>query len=141
MWQANRDNVEIKAGYAGSLCDVGRWDEAEQLVDEVLEVVPRHPYANQLKRYIVAKPATLRGRANDLGRATGTRNNPGGSAWPGGKGSMFQWVVSEDEKRRQPDSPEAMPVRGREKGTSLISTVREGKEPQRHARKRLMQAA
>src|SRR5208282_6378046 len=31
--------------------------------------------------------------------------------------------------------------RGREKGTSLISTVREGKEPQGHARKRLMQAA
>ncbi len=29
----------------------------------------------------------------------------------------------------------------REKGTSLISTVREGKEPQEHARKRLMQAA
>ena len=29
----------------------------------------------------------------------------------------------------------------REKGTSLISTVNEGKEPQRHARKRLMQAA
>ena len=30
---------------------------------------------------------------------------------------------------------------GREKGTSLISTVREGKEPRGHACKRLMQAA
>ena len=30
---------------------------------------------------------------------------------------------------------------GREKGTLLISTVREGKEPRGHARKRLMQAA
>jgi len=30
---------------------------------------------------------------------------------------------------------------GREKGTSLISTVNEGKEPRGHARKRLMQAA
>jgi len=29
----------------------------------------------------------------------------------------------------------------REKGTLLMSTVREGKEPQGHARKRLMQAA
>ena len=33
------------------------------------------------------------------------------------------------------------PIYGREKWTSLISIVREGKEPQGHARKRLMQAA
>ena len=33
---------------------MGRWDEAEQLVDEVLEVVPRHPYANQVKPFIAA---------------------------------------------------------------------------------------
>ena len=33
------------------------------------------------------------------------------------------------------------PIYGSGRGTSLISTVREGKEPQGHARKRLMQAA
>ena len=54
LWQANPTHVETKAGYAGEPVQRGRWDEAERLVDEVLEVVPRHPYANQLKRYIVA---------------------------------------------------------------------------------------
>ncbi len=54
FWNDNRQNVEIAAGYAGSLCNVGRWDEAEERVDEVLAKVPKHPYANHLKRYIVA---------------------------------------------------------------------------------------
>jgi tetratricopeptide (TPR) repeat protein len=52
LWRANPTQIEIKAGYAGSLCSVGRWDEAERLVDEVLAVIPTHPYANQLKSYI-----------------------------------------------------------------------------------------
>jgi len=54
LWKANPTHIEIKAGYAGSLSSVGRWDEAERLVDEVLEVVPGQPFANQVKRYIVA---------------------------------------------------------------------------------------
>jgi tetratricopeptide (TPR) repeat protein len=54
LWKDNPQHVEITAGFAGSLCDVGRWHEAEQRVNEVLAKVPRHPYANQLKRYIVA---------------------------------------------------------------------------------------
>ena len=52
LWKANPENVEIKAHYAGSLCTVGRLDEAERLVDEVLSLVPQHPYARQLKAFI-----------------------------------------------------------------------------------------
>jgi len=46
-----------------------------------------------------------------------------------GRSTLYRYLAEEEGKRR------------REKGTSLISTVREGKEPQGHARKRLMQAA
>jgi tetratricopeptide (TPR) repeat protein len=53
LWRENPSHIAIKAGYAGSLCDFERWDEAERLVEEVLAVVPAHPYANQLKSYIV----------------------------------------------------------------------------------------
>jgi hypothetical protein len=31
---------------------VRRWDEAERLVDEVLEQMPKHQYANQPNRHI-----------------------------------------------------------------------------------------
>jgi hypothetical protein len=54
LWSANPEDIEIKAGCAGSLCNVGRWVDAERLVDEVVALVPGHPYANQLKRYIAA---------------------------------------------------------------------------------------
>jgi tetratricopeptide (TPR) repeat protein len=54
LWRANPSNIEIKAGLDSSLCDFDRWDEAERLVDEVLAMVPTHPYANQLKRYIAS---------------------------------------------------------------------------------------
>jgi len=84
LWKANPTHVEIKAGYAGSLCNVGRWDEAERLVDEVLGVVPRHPYANQVKRYIVAKPATLWGRAMISDQATADAKQPWWKRWLGG---------------------------------------------------------
>jgi hypothetical protein len=33
---------------------VRRWDEAEKLINEVLEAVPQHPYANRLKTFIAA---------------------------------------------------------------------------------------
>jgi tetratricopeptide (TPR) repeat protein len=52
LWAANPKHIEIKAGYAGSLCNLGRWKEAFQLVEEVLVVIPTHPYANAVKRYI-----------------------------------------------------------------------------------------
>lgn len=52
LFVANPGDVEIKAGFAGSLCRVGRWDEAERLIDQVLDVLPLHPYANELKRFI-----------------------------------------------------------------------------------------
>jgi tetratricopeptide (TPR) repeat protein len=54
LWEANPDSIELNASYAGSLCNVGRWDEALRLVDKVLDMVPRHPYANQLESYINA---------------------------------------------------------------------------------------
>jgi tetratricopeptide (TPR) repeat protein len=54
LWRANPGNVEVKAGYAGSLCAVGRFTEAKHLIDEVLALVPEHPYANQLRRYLDA---------------------------------------------------------------------------------------
>jgi tetratricopeptide (TPR) repeat protein len=50
LYRANRGNVDLTLGYAVSLAMVGRRDEAEELVAEVLTAQPRHPYANQLKR-------------------------------------------------------------------------------------------
>ena len=84
LWKANPTHVEIKAGYAGSLCNVGRWDEAERLVDEVLEVVPRHPYANQVKRYIVANRPRSGGRAMISAQATEDVKQPWWKRWLGG---------------------------------------------------------
>jgi tetratricopeptide (TPR) repeat protein len=52
LWAGNPGQIEIKLRYAGSLCSVGRWDEAERLVNEVLGQVPQHPFANQVRRYI-----------------------------------------------------------------------------------------
>jgi tetratricopeptide (TPR) repeat protein len=50
LYQANPNNLQIKACYAGSLYLLRRWDEAERLVDELLERLPSDPYANRLKR-------------------------------------------------------------------------------------------
>jgi hypothetical protein len=52
LWSANPEDVGIKEGYAASLCSVGRSTEAERLLLEVLALVPTHPYANELLRYI-----------------------------------------------------------------------------------------
>ena len=52
-FRVDPENIEVKAGYAGSLCSVGRFREAEQLVDEVLASVPHHPYASQLKQWLL----------------------------------------------------------------------------------------
>ena len=52
LYAAHPEQVELKAGYAAGLCTVGRFTAARQLVDEVLELLPTHVYANQLKRYI-----------------------------------------------------------------------------------------
>jgi tetratricopeptide (TPR) repeat protein len=52
LWQANPEQVEIKIGYAGSLCAVGRFAEARPLVNDVLALIPDHPDANQLQRYL-----------------------------------------------------------------------------------------
>ena len=49
LWAAAPENVEIKVNFARSLRAVDRLDEAERLVNEVLEVVPKHPGAIQLK--------------------------------------------------------------------------------------------
>jgi hypothetical protein len=51
--------VDIKIGYAGSLCVVGRFAEAGRLVDEVLALVPEHPYANQLRHYMAQQQRSL----------------------------------------------------------------------------------
>jgi hypothetical protein len=48
LHQARPDNVDIKVGYASSLCAVGQFAEARRLVDEVLVLMPGYPYANQL---------------------------------------------------------------------------------------------
>ena len=52
LYRLNPGNIEIKTGFAGSLCSVGRFAEARKLVNEVLAVVPRHPYANQLDNWL-----------------------------------------------------------------------------------------
>lgn len=52
LFQENPENVEIKAGYARALCLGGRFFEAARLIDEVLVLVPTHPYANRLRKYI-----------------------------------------------------------------------------------------
>src|SRR5207248_2501938 len=49
LYRANPDNVDATLGYASSLAVSGRWDEAEELVDEVLAAQPRHPFANRMK--------------------------------------------------------------------------------------------
>lgn len=49
LYATHPDNVDIKADYAGSLCAVGRFAEVGRLVDEVLALVPEHPYANELR--------------------------------------------------------------------------------------------
>jgi thioredoxin-like negative regulator of GroEL len=54
LWKANREHVEIIVGYVTSLCNVGRWNEAEERVDQLLARVPRHTFANQVKQHIVA---------------------------------------------------------------------------------------
>jgi hypothetical protein len=55
LWRADPDNVEIKAGYAGSLCLVGRFEEAERLIGELLALVPDHPYAMQVKGFLASR--------------------------------------------------------------------------------------
>jgi tetratricopeptide (TPR) repeat protein len=85
LWRANRGNVEITARYAGSLCSVGRWDEAERLVNEVLAKVGRHPYANQVKRYIVANRPRSGQRATIPDQATADVKQPWWKRWTGGK--------------------------------------------------------
>jgi tetratricopeptide (TPR) repeat protein len=50
LWQANPDNVEIKLMYAASLLSVKESAKAELLVNEVLVLIPNHPYGNELKR-------------------------------------------------------------------------------------------
>ena len=49
---AYRRAIDLRVGYAGSLCALGQFAEAGRLVDEVLALVPEHPYANQLRRYV-----------------------------------------------------------------------------------------
>jgi tetratricopeptide (TPR) repeat protein len=56
LYAAYPDNVDIKAGYAGSLCAVGRFAKAARLIDEVLALVPEHPYANQLRHQPFLRP-------------------------------------------------------------------------------------
>ena len=52
LYRLNPGNIEIKAGFAGSLGNVGQFAEARRLVNEVLAVMPRHPYANQLDNWL-----------------------------------------------------------------------------------------
>ena len=85
LWKDNPKNVEITAGYAGSLCNVGRLDEAEQRVDEVLAKMPRHPYANELKRHIVANRPPSGERAMISDQATADVKRPWWKRWMGGK--------------------------------------------------------
>ncbi len=85
LWKDNPTHIEIKAGYAGSLSNVGRWDEAERLVDEVLVKVPRHPYANQLKRYIAAKRPRSGSGAMVSDQAAAVAKQPWWKRWLGDK--------------------------------------------------------
>jgi len=55
---------------------VGRWGEADRLVGEVLERVPTHPDANELRDYI----ASQRRAAAD---GPGTRRAPWWKRWLG----------------------------------------------------------
>jgi tetratricopeptide (TPR) repeat protein len=54
LWRADPEDLGIKLGFAASLCGVGRFAQAERLVDEVLAVVPQQPYANRLKEYLLS---------------------------------------------------------------------------------------
>jgi hypothetical protein len=80
LYAANPDHVEIKVGYAGSLCAVGRFAEAGRLVDAVLALVPEHAYANQLRRYIVQRYIVQ--QQQSLPPAT-TQVTPASTAHPG----------------------------------------------------------
>jgi transposase len=51
------------------------------------------------------------------------------------------FTAKRPRRRARNQDPEEVRQCGSEKGTSLISTVWEAKEPRGHARKRLMQAA
>jgi len=53
--EANPENIKMKAKYAECLCDLGRFDEAERLVREVLERVPDHPDAKHLLQSIALR--------------------------------------------------------------------------------------
>jgi len=89
---ANPDNVEIKARYAGSLCAVGRFAEAGRLVDEVLALVPEHPYANRIQRNVAQQQQSL---LSDT-----THVMP---VWPDGYTSSFNAAA------RSPGAPENPP--------------------------------
>jgi tetratricopeptide (TPR) repeat protein len=52
LYATHPNNVAIKVGYARSLCTVGQFTEARWLVNDVLELMPEHPDANQLRRYL-----------------------------------------------------------------------------------------
>jgi tetratricopeptide (TPR) repeat protein len=64
LYSANPDHVEVKVGHAASLLNVGRHEEAKDLLSEVLKVVPEHPYANRLKRSVprAARPSSARSK-------------------------------------------------------------------------------
>jgi len=52
LYAANPENIQTILGYAASLCNFRRWEEAEQLVDEILALIPQHPDANRLMQAI-----------------------------------------------------------------------------------------
>ena len=67
LWKANPEHIEITVSFAWSLCSVGRWGEADRLVGEVLERVPNHPDANQLRDYIASQRRGVRRRRRPHG--------------------------------------------------------------------------
>ena len=99
LWRDVPSNVDIKAGYASSLCSVGRWDEAERFVDEVLAIIPTHPYAIQLKSLHCPPAVIAFNRLNDA------HARPGGSV-VGRDRIMLWWVISDDEQGPQAEGPE-----------------------------------
>lgn len=70
------EHVETALCLAQARSGLRQWDEAERLVDAVLVRVPRHPFANQLKRYIVA----MRGGGSVANRLR-TTGEPGHDPW------------------------------------------------------------
>src|SRR5271157_1005281 len=85
---------------------------------------------------MATRPASFSSSSRHETRRAGSVERENGGQW-NPAGFSRRGIDPVGETSNVPDTP----LEGREKGTLIISTVREGKEPQGHARKRLEHAA